>query len=88
MKLYNIRQCFSTGVEPGWVSRPRVGQQNYRFSNKKFIDGLTNVCKDFIAWDFLLQCFSTGVPRVAAGGSPKQTEIAWDEIREHSSMQL
>jgi len=26
----------------------------------------------------LAQCFSTGVP-------PKQTEIAWDEIRNHSS---
>jgi len=29
----------------------------------------------------LLQCFSTGVP-------PKQTEIAWYEIRNHSSVQL
>jgi len=40
------------------------------------------------------QCFSTGVPqnlripRVAARGRPKQTEIAWDEIRNHSSMRL
>jgi len=41
------------------------------------------------------QCFSTGVPRVAARGSaetgrnsPKPTEIAWDEIRKHLSVRL
>jgi len=36
----------------------------------------------------LSQCFSNGVPRVAVRGSPKQTEIAWDEISNHSSMRL
>jgi len=38
-----------------------------------------------------LQCFSNGnlsVPRVAARVPQKQTEIAWDEICNHSSMRL
>jgi len=34
------------------------------------------------------QCFSTGFREWLPGVPPKQTEIAWDEIRNHSSMQL
>jgi len=51
----------------------------------------------FLMWSAKVhmdQCFSNGVlrnlrvPQVVPGVPPKQTEIAWDEIRSHNSMRL